>query len=61
MIKLKNIYTGNVVYFRFFASKKFLNCFWYTVTTEATGFNIGSTKDYIPVSKTWKEIKNEKI
>lgn len=59
MIKVRNKYNGIVVYFKFFASTQYPNCFWYTETTENDGFILARMGDYTPLKKTWKEIKNE--
>lgn len=61
MNKIRNNYTKEIVYFKFFTSMKYPNCFWYTRTTENFGFEMGKINDYTPLRKTWKEIhKNEK-
>jgi len=60
MIKVKNIYNGNEVYFRFYASMKFPGCFWHTKTEESSGFELARLNDYEPLDKTWKEIYEEK-
>ena len=59
MIKVRQKYNSNVVYFKFFASNLYPACFWYTITTENLGFELGRIDDYIPLYKTWKEIRNE--
>ena len=59
MIKIRQKYNGSIVYFKFFASEQYPNCFWYTKNNENTGFELGRINDYEPIEKTWKEIKNE--
>ena len=61
LIKVKNKYTKKEVYFRFFATEEFDDCFWYTVTTDSYGFEIGFINHYNPIGTSWKELrKNEK-
>jgi len=60
MIPVRQKYEGHIVYFWFFASKKFPGCFWYTKQQESEGFELGRINDYEPVNTSWKEIKNEK-
>jgi len=57
MIKVKNIYTKEIAYFRFFDSKR-KHCFWYTPTTEACGFGFSEIRNYEPIGMSWKEVKN---
>ena len=59
MTKVRNNYTKEVVYFRFFVTKQFDDCFWYTRTTDNFGFEMGFTKNFTPLKKSWKEIRNE--
>lgn len=59
MIKVKNIYNGNEVYFQFFASNKYPNCFWYTKQEDLEGFELARINDYQPLNETWEELKNE--
>lgn len=59
LIKVKNIYTKEIVYFRWFGKGEFHDCFYYTETEEATGFGIGFIKNYEPIRKTWQEVINE--
>ena len=63
MIKAKNKFTKEVVYYRFLADQKeFPNNFWYTKNKENTGFEMGNMDYYTPLKTTWSEIiKNEKI
>lgn len=62
MIRLRQNYESHIVFFKFFASKEFPGCFWYTTTSENHGFNLGKITDYTPMNITWEEIrKNEKI
>ncbi|HUS49513.1 MAG TPA: hypothetical protein VMZ91_05075 [Candidatus Paceibacterota bacterium] len=58
--KVRNKYTKKEVYFRFFASEEFCDCFWYTVTTDPYGFEIGFISHYTPVGTTWGELRNAK-
>lgn len=60
MIKIRQKYNSDIVYFKFFASSDYPNCFWYTKTIENNEFELGKISDYIPLYKTWEEIKNEK-
>ena len=57
MIKVRNKYEGFIVYFKFFASMKYPNCFWHTKTTENDGFELARIDDYVPLKGTWDEIK----
>ena len=59
MIKVRQKYNSDVVYFKFFASYGWPNQFWYTKTTENEGFELGRIDDYIPLYKTWQEVRNE--
>ena len=61
MIKVKQKYEGYIVYFKFFASEKYPDCFWYTKTNDNFAFELGRINDYTPLNTTWQEIrKNEK-
>ena len=57
MIKVHNNYNGMVRYFKFFATMKYPNCFWYTPTTENYGFELARIDDYTPINLTWNQIK----
>ncbi len=57
MNKVKCKHTKEIVYFKFFASMKYPNCFWYTKTTENTGFDLGKIHDYVPINNTWEQIR----
>lgn len=54
--RVKNKYTGQIFYFRFFASMKHPNSFWYTPTTEACDFCIGKLSDFNPIDKPWVKL-----
>lgn len=58
MHEVKNKYTGKIVYFWFFASQKYPECFWYTKQKgEAEGFELGTMNDYEPIATTWQELR----
>lgn len=59
MYKLKCKYTEAIVYFKFFASMKYPNSFWFTKTTENSGFDLGKIDNYMPINITWKELKRK--
>lgn len=61
MVKVRNKYNNVIVYFKFFASKEYPNCFWYTTIPESIGFELGAIKNFEPLDTSWEEIKNERF
>ena len=59
MIELTQKDNGEIIYFKFFASAKYSNCFWYTKTTENSGFELGKINDYEPIGNTWEELREK--
>ena len=59
-IKVKNKFSKQIYYFRFF-SDKYPEKFYYTLTKDSYGFEIGWLSSFKPIRTTWKEIiKHEK-
>lgn len=58
--RIQNKLTKKIYYFRFFSEEN-PEKFWYTVTSDATGFSYANINDFIPLDKTWKELLDEEL